>query len=199
MENTGIFPDGSFPGVILWPEVRPVPVLVSPVPSSVGAEGAFSRSFTIPFGGEYWFYRWPFYKPPPNSFFQKGSPAALSFSTTDRRPLAMEARQKLEQTLSLSCCRKLQVYIWNADLYPGTIRLDVSLIGEGMSWNIGQVPVRSAPALTRRVVAVSEMLEFSFPAAASGTFNEFQVVFRRNPNRASKSARIAIDRFVLVP
>jgi len=64
---------------------------------------------------------------------------------------------------------------------------------------LGSAPVRSTPDLNQDpVVAVPESLEFS-TANADGPCSELKVVFRRARGRMDKSARIAIDRFVLVP
>ena len=85
--------DSGFPGVILWPEIKPIPTLIAPMPQT--ADGSFVpamvRPLSIPFSGEYWLYRWPFARPPATSFFQRGTPSKLAFSSTDRRPIQMEA------------------------------------------------------------------------------------------------------------
>jgi hypothetical protein len=112
----------------------------------------------------------------------------------------MEARQKLDQKLRLSCCRKVEVHIWNADLHPGTVWLQLLLLDGSFERQLGLVPVVSTPDVKRTPVeAVPEKLEFPFPQDGSGEFNELKAVFRRVSTRADKSARIAIDRFVLVP
>jgi len=206
-ETAGVVPDGSYPGVILWPEIKPVPRLVAPLPELEGGwfHGPHSRPLTIPFGGEYWMYRWAYRRPPPNSFFERGSPAALSFSTTDHRPLMMEAWQKLDQPIDLRCCSKVQVVIWNADLYPGTVRLDLFAFDgdspDAGSVKLGSAPVKSAPDLSREpVTAVPETLEFRIsPEMPIQSCSRFKVVFDRAGSRMYASARVAIERFVLVP
>jgi hypothetical protein len=46
----------------------------------------------------------------------------------------------------------------------------------------------------------TETLDFAMPdAPAMEAFDEFKVVFLRDRKRMDKSARIAIDRFILVP
>jgi len=191
--------DGSFPGVILWPEIKPEPRLIAPLPARGGTGPGFAHPYSIPFGGEYWMYRSLFRRPPPNSFFQRGSPAALSFSTTDHWPLEMEARQKLEEPLDLSCCRAIQIDIWNADRYPGTVSIELYSVQGERSISLGVEPVRSAPNLNvESVTAVRETLEFALPAGAD-LCSEFKVVFRRERPRHDKSARIALDRFLLIP
>ncbi len=78
---------GGFPGVILWPETKPVVTLIAPLPA-LGSNpflGHPQRPLSIPFGGEYWLFRWPFERPPSNSFFKRGTPSKMTFSFSDIR------------------------------------------------------------------------------------------------------------------
>jgi len=162
------------------------------------------RPLSIPFSGEYWMFRWPYARPPKTSFFQRGTPSALSFSSTDHRPLQMEARHKLDQPVSLTCCAAIRLEIRNADRYPNTISLELVLINNdrhGVSQMLGHYNVTSRPDLSRDpVVPVNETLEFPIPVSSSlEAFDEFRVIFQRAYRRADKSARVSIERFVLVP
>lgn len=206
--SAGNIADASgFPGVILWPEIKPIPTLIAPMPQTADGGGppVMQRPLSIPFSGEYWMFRWPYARPPKTSFFQRGSPAALSFSSTDHRPLQMEARHKLDQHVALSCCSAIRLEIRNADRYPDTISLELSLIDNelpGMpSLVLGRERVKSNPDVTRDPVKpVGESLQFPIPATATlESFNEFKVSFQRASRRADKSAKLAIDRFVLIP
>jgi hypothetical protein len=189
----GIAPDGSFPGIILWPEIKPITRLVAPPPRGLSTGAAIARPFGIPFAGQYLLYRFPQQRPPATSILQRGSPATLSFSTVDRVRLNMDAIQKLDEPVDLSCCRAVQIEIWNADKHPGTVVLELYANDR----LLGSKPVNSSPDLTREpLVAVMETLEFPSAAVVAA---EFKVVFRRNYTRADKSARIAIERFILVP
>lgn len=195
---------GSFPGVILWPEVQPVTLLIEPLPATGAGYATPSHPYSIPFSGEYWMFRWLMFKrPPPRSYFQRGTPAHLSFSTTDNWPLQMEAHQKLERSLDPSCCGKIRIDIVNADRYPGTVSLELMLVnGElAATESLGQAPVLSTPDLKAEdVTPVAETLEYSVPAVnALPRFDELQVQFHRARQRVDKSARVAIERFVLVP
>jgi hypothetical protein len=199
--------DSGFPGVILWPEIKPIPTLIAPMPQT--ADGSFVpamvRPLSIPFSGEYWLYRWPFARPPATSFFQRGTPSKLAFSSTDRRPIQMEARHKLDQPIALSCCSAIRLEIANADRFRGTISLELILIDNESSrdsWiSLGRYPVNSMPDLSRDpVVPVVETLDFPVSElSATHRFDEFKIVFQRARWRTDKSARVAIERFILVP
>jgi hypothetical protein len=197
----------GFPGVILWPEIRPIPTLIAPMPQTPDGGGppVMPRPLAIPFSGEYWMFRWPYARPPKTSFFQRGSPAVLSFSSTDHRPLQMEARHKLDQSIALSCCSAIRLEIRNADRYPNTISLELVLIANDRpgapSLSLGHDNVASQPDVSRDpVTPVPEILEFPIRSTATlDSFDEFKVVFQRAWRRADKSAKLAIDRFILVP
>jgi hypothetical protein len=192
--SPGIAPDGSFPGIILLPEVRPVARLVAPPPKGLSSGAAPARPYGIPFDGPYLLYRWPAQRPPATSVLQHGSPAALGFSTLDHWPLNMEAIQKFDEPIDLGCCRSVRVEIWNADRYPNTVSLELWC---GASF-VNTAPVRSTPDLKRDpIVAVPETLEFAVKTPR--VCNEFKVAFRRLKLRGDKSARIQLERFVLVP
>jgi hypothetical protein len=199
--------DIGFPGVILWPEIKPIPTLIAPMPQTPDGGGppVMPRPLAIPFSGEYWMFRWPYARPPKTSFFQRGSPAALSFTSTDHRPLQMEARHKLDQPVALSCCSAIRLEIRNADRYPNTISLDLVLIANDLpgapSLDLGRYNVNSRPDFSHDpVIPVPETIEFPVPPNATlQAFDEFRVVFQRSWRRADKSAKLAIDRFILVP
>jgi hypothetical protein len=200
------FPADSVPGVILWPEIHPVPTLIAPMPSrhGGGTMPAPSRPMVIPFSGEYWMYRWPYARPPQNSFLKRGNPAMISFRTTDHRPLQMEAHHKLDQAIDIQCCSQIQVAIWNSDRQPGTISLELVLMNNGVRpverQSLGTAAVTPVTGEEKATPGVPETLQFVVPAkGALEEFNEFQVNFIRDPHRTDKSAKISIERFVLVP
>jgi hypothetical protein len=194
---------GSFPGVILWPEIQPLTRLIVPLPVNPAALAASRNPYGIPFGGEYWFFRVPFRKPPPRSVLERGTPWKLSFSTTDRWPLNMEAHQKLDRPMDVSCCSRIQVALANADRYPHSVSLELILrdLPDGGSQSLGTEHVMSVPDLKADPVSpVTETLEFAVPPEPRvHVFNEMTVVYHRDYWRVDKSARVAIERFVLIP
>jgi hypothetical protein len=203
--NTGA--SGGFPGVILWPEIKPVTTLIAPLPAlgSNPFQGRPAQPMAIPFGGEYWMFRWPFAHPPASSILQRGTPSKLAFSTTDHTPLQMEAHQKLETPIDVRCCRAMELEILNADRYAGTLRLELILLnsehGAPLTLSLGTAPVTSHPDMSQDpALPAFETLEFSVPPEpAIDQFDEFKVVFRRAGQRMDKSAKVSIERFVLLP
>jgi hypothetical protein len=200
------FPADSVPGVILWPEIQPVPTLIAPVPAGHGAAPRTGplRPMSIPFSGEYWLYRWPYARPPHNSYLKRGSPAALSFRTTDHRPLQMEAHHKLDQAIDLRCCSQIQVAIRNTDHQRGAVSLELVLMNTELrparKQSLGAAAVAPIEGEAKSALGVLETLQFAVPAGGLlDEFNEFEVIFLRDRERMDTSAKIAIERFVLVP
>jgi hypothetical protein len=198
---------GSFPGVVLRPEIAPFVTLVDPLPylHRPAPGRAPARAFSIPFGGEYWLYRSPYDRPPRNSYFRRGSPARLSFSTPDRYPLRMVARQRLLQAIDMDCCGRLRIDILNADRYPWTISLEAVLVDEDSpgapAQTLGTVRLSSVPDRgADPTPPVPETLDFTFPRSGPlKAFNLIEVIFRRDNIRSDKSSRVSIERFLLVP
>lgn len=192
---TGITPDGSFPGVILWPLAAPVTKLVAPLPRGNGTGIAASRSYAIPFDGRYLLYQWPMLRPPETSILQRGTPAEFAYRTTNRGRLNMDAIRRFDEPVDFACCSRLRVEIWNADRYPDTVSLEVELDGT----SLGAEPVTSKPDLSKEpITAVPEALTYTIPPGIAPV-TELKVVFGRARVRADKSARMAIERFVLLP
>jgi hypothetical protein len=193
-ESTGF--GGGFPGVILLPELKPHTTLVDPLPAAPGKFGApLLAPRGIPFSGEYWMFRWPATRPPLGAVIRRGDASELSFHTTDGWPMEMEAHQKLDLPVDIKCCSEIQLAFRNSDQYPGTVALELILIdreSRDVPQSLGTVAVGSSSPS-------SQVLTFRIPpVTAVRKFDEIKVMFRRLV-RADKSARIAIERFVLVP
>jgi hypothetical protein len=142
--------------VILWPEIKPVVTLVAP--PMYDREGSLvpgrpAEPLSIRFAGEYWMFRWPYARPPASSFFQRGTPTKMAFSSTDHIPLQMEAHHKLDTPIDLRCCGSIRLEVANADRYPGTLELELVLLNTESrppaSLRLGSVPLTSRPDLTR--------------------------------------------------
>jgi hypothetical protein len=184
---------GDFPGVILLPELKSFTTLFVPVPAAPDKFGApVPRPLGIPFSGEYWMFRWPAERPPRRSIIRRGNASELSFHTTDGVRMEMEAHQKLDFPVGVHCCTQIQVAIRNADPFPGTVAMELLLIDASVPINLVQSLGTAAPA--------GQVLTYRIPSITSlQKFDELKVVFHRDRIRADKSAKIAIERFILVP
>jgi hypothetical protein len=117
----------------------------------------------------------------------------------------MEARQKLEVPIDVACCGAIQLEIVNADRFPGTLTVELVLLDTRpvvpMPLSLGMAPVTSRPDLSRDpVIPMLETLNFAVPAESTiAQFTEFKIVFHRTRSRADKSARVSVERFMLLP
>ena len=119
----------------------------------------------------------------------------------------MEARHNLGSLLDVSCCREIQVHITNADRFPGTVSLELLLVNTRLprrarAVSLGLAAVNSVPRFGTgdRVLPVREVLAYPILAdSALQQFNEVAVFFRARYKRQELSAKISIDRFVLIP
>lgn len=198
----------SHAGVILVASTKMrVTSLVAPVPSSWRSPLAASPSepLEIPFDGVYWLYRPPSTRPPERSVTIHGQPDVASFRSPDYHPLIMEARQNLGRAIDLACCSRIRVSVRNADRSPGSVELELKLINtlaEGRpTISLGRerltIPVNLKSG---KVTPGRAQLKFPIPASpAISRFDEVQIRFHLDARRRFRSAKIAIDRFVLEP
>jgi hypothetical protein len=197
----------TFESIILWPETDTKTTLVPPLPALAAKLAAPDRShpLSIPFYGAYWILQQQYRQPPPNAAILRGKADERTFRDTNLRPLTMEAHQNLGTLLPLSCCGSIELAIRNADNSPGSVTIELLLSNtlEGArTVSLGRQPVLTTGRWNRgrEQGSKSEVLRFPLPAhAAISTFDEFSIRFHLSPIRAYRAARIAIERFVLVP
>jgi hypothetical protein len=195
---------GDHTGVILLPEQQQHTTLVPPLPSMPSGlfDPKHQNPLTIPFYGQYWFFKLPDREPPKDSYVTHGTPAKMTFFAPDGRPLVMEAHQNLGKLIDLSCCREIRIEIRNADRFAATVSIELVLKNtrEGQKGlvSLGTAPVTSAPADPD--FPAKETLTFPIPANAPiRQFDEMTIRFPREKVGINRSAKIAIDRFVLIP
>jgi hypothetical protein len=106
----------------------------------------------------------------------------------------MEAHQNLGRLIDISACSRIDVALHSSDDYPNSIAMELVLVNTVMSskpkLSLGRVPITTA----------SQTLSFSVPPAPFlQQFDELTLRFHRAPYRATKSAKLAIERFFLIP
>ncbi|MCX6594372.1 MAG: hypothetical protein NTZ56_22890 [Acidobacteria bacterium] len=199
---------GTHDGVIILPEEEPHTVLVPPLPALRPNlfHSPDQEPLSIPFFGVYWLFKFPDRRPPPGSMVKRGTPETLKFRSTDWRPLILEGRQNLGQSIDVSCCSRIEMDISNADIYPGTVQAALTLIDTASpgqpGWKLPRAPVTSFRGFGSEA-AVPETLVFPFASQEADRplvrFDELHIRFQLDHGRAHASPRMAIRRFRLVP
>jgi hypothetical protein len=203
--GAAIVADKTFPGVILFPEPKEHVTLVPPLPSmrqNVFAPGQHDP-LDIPFFGSYWLFKYPETRLPKTAITMRGDPDSKTFRSTDLTPMRMEAHQNLGTFFNLDCCRAVEIVVRNADRYPGSVEVELTLVNteEHGVQTLGSVPVTSTPRWRPGGREVpSETLTFPIPdSPAIQRFDEFSIRFLLGHLRSDHSAGIAVERFVLMP
>lgn len=205
--HKGMGANGDFDGVILWPEEEPHTILVPPMPAiKSDAFASDSEPLSIPFWGVYWMFRFPFTAPPSNSFVTRGNPDKLTFRSSDGRPLLMEAHQNIGKHIKTNCCRGIQIAVANADQFPDSVSVELVLIDSALPdkprESLGKAAITSSPRWSPgdNGESYGELLTFTVPSSLKlREFDEFEVRFHLGQIRATRSARISISRFILLP
>jgi hypothetical protein len=202
----GEFIGGSHRGIILWPEEEPLTKLVPPLPAmNLSISNRIRKDpLTIPFYGVYWIFRAPHKRPPPGSYTVRGTPDVKTFRSADYVPLEMEAHQNFGVLIDLTCCSRIEIGIRISDYRPQQ-ELELILMNTALpakpTMSLGRLEVPSYVKWSDiGKVTIPEVLSFNLPANPPiAQFDEATVRFHRMKRTAHASARIAIERFVLVP
>jgi hypothetical protein len=187
----------GYTGVILTRPKMPHQI-VTPV-LAANPEGFKKQDKTIPFDGQYWYYRWPDARPGPDVHVVQGDPTKSRIKSTDNYPIVMEAHQRLAQPVDASCCRALQLNVTNADAVPGKITLEVQLrdahgyvasLGDKVltSSTVSPMPLHRGP--------VEETLVFQLPRGVKAKkFDEMTVRVKPETSRSLAAPELAIESF----
>jgi len=209
-KSTTLVPGDSEPGVILLPKITDHITVLAPLPVrrvfDGRPNGRTADPVSIPFYGAYWVFKASDKTLPPGAVEMRGDPDSLSFKTTDFSPISMEARQNFGSLIQLSCCSAIDLVISNGDRRPGTVRVELILTNTILpgqpSQSIGILPVNSSlhwiPDDDRP--PVTEALSFRLPAhLAIQSFDEATIRFEMQSPRERWSAKIAVEKFRLIP
>ena len=142
---------GGVPGVILWPDTEQVPLLVEPMPKGETL-GAREASRPICHSVRRLLLDVPHWLFSSAGQFHCGAWHADRDFLQNRRswPLEMEAHQRLDREIDLSCCSPIRVDVLNADQHPGTITVELAVIDRaGPRVRLGRAEIRSTPDLTQ--------------------------------------------------
>jgi hypothetical protein len=192
-------PGGQYSGVVLLTEAKPESTALAQPP--LRALG-FSRPrpaqpVSIPFSGEYWYFYWPMRRPAENALRKLGDPKTLVYRSVDRFALIMQARQPLPKPIELACCGAVEVMLAVRDSEPETVQVELVLVHHAQTGQARQsLGVQPLPPPARAPAGV----RFTVPRPAEiASFDEILVWFHLQEPRQGRSARLAIERFNLVP
>ncbi len=210
LQNTKIatavlVPGPVFAGVELYPEAKPHTRLVAPPVEGLKGFGVDrSDPLSIPFEGVYWFWRGPSDRPPLNSVVMHGSPSAQFFRSTDGDGMSMEARQNLGFAVDPKRYGAIEIFIHNVDPFPNTVSILLKVrnteVADNPTLSLGMQDVSAPVSPVGSNSTGTQMLKFRIPSGIPiGSFDELTVSYYLKGARSNRSARIAIDRFRLVP
>jgi hypothetical protein len=202
--SRGLTFGGKYRGIILAPEDERHTILV--VPLALMSRNPFllhKDPIGIPFYGVYWFFQSPDKAPNEDAFRVKGSPDNVFFHSADNSVLRMEAHQNLGRLIDVKTCSRIDLAVRNADapdstdIFVGSLNLELVLVNTTLigrpSQSLGRLPITSKPPSP-------ETLSFKIPPVpAIQQFDELTIRFPRGGYRATRSAKVAIDRFYLIP
>jgi hypothetical protein len=133
-----------------------------------------------------------------------GSPSAQFFRSTDGDGMSMEARQNLGFAVDPKRYGAIEVFIQNVDPFPNTVSILLKVRNTAVAGNpllsLGMQDVSAPASSVGSGNANTQMLRFRIPTGIPiGSFDELTVSYYLKGARSDRSARIAIDRFRLVP
>jgi hypothetical protein len=157
------------------------------------------------FSGEYWFFTWPSRRPPKSSLREPGDPTTLDMTVQQFGSLTMQARQEIATPQDMSCCRSIDVVVSGAEERPETVLIELVLAdndgGKFSEETLGAQSLASPRFISGQSAGDRKSTyTFAMPSHATvRSFNELVVWFHLLEPRSRQSARVAIDRFDLVP
>ena len=197
--------DGGYIGVILTPRHEKQKQL--PVPPELALArriGGLSHPLTIRFTGSYWFFQYPFIRPPFDSIKAEGDPASTGVRSSNYRPLLMEAVQTLDNPIDTTGLSTIELAMLDADPKPASVSIELVLVETGdqnrSEQSLGSQHLTAIPSFNDANHSHSETLSFPVPSQSRcKQFNQIRLIFRLDPFRDQQAAAVAIEDFVLIP
>jgi hypothetical protein len=195
-------------GIILYPPPKKKEVVAPAQHTDSLRAGAMTKPMTIPFDGQYWYFKSPNRRPGVKAHIAHGKPidANVNPRSTDRYPLQMEAHQTLPEPIDLACCSEIDVALTNADTRPGEIALMALVANSATPGKVLQAlgPQTVASSQQDHIPAdrapIKEVLRFHIPPSRTlRSFDEITILFLPASGRARSGAKVSIDSFELLP
>jgi len=181
-------PEGV-PGVILRPNTKPGQRVAIAASRSLEPAGV-TKPVSFPFTGEYCLFPTSLAGAPPDSLRVSGTPLDARYKTFTGQPVETEAYQKLEPPFDFTNCSALLVALSSQESLPGMVKVQLLI---GSKWiDIGSDLFGPAP-----VDNLSFQVPFDVPRRLF--VSAIRLEFHRDPSSTNRTAKVAIDRFELLP
>jgi hypothetical protein len=192
-------------GVILTPlREKQKPVIVPPELSLARRLEGSLHPLTIRFTGSYWFFQYPFVRPPFDSIRADGDPATVRVRSSNYRPLLMEAVQSLDEPIDATELSTIQLTMLDVDSHPSGIAIQLVLTDTKLrnhpEQSLGLQTLDVNPAVLNAGNSHSETLSFVLPKQSRcKKFDQIRLIFWLDPSHDRQAAAVAVQGFVLVP
>jgi hypothetical protein len=188
-DTTKTVPEGV-PGVILRPDTKPEKRVAIAAASPRSGPAAVMKPVSFPFTGEYRLFPTSLADAPPDSLRVTGTPLDARYKTFTGQPVETEAYQKLEPPFDFSSCGALLVALSSDETAPGMVKVQLLIDGKWM--DIGSDLFGPA-----RVDRLSFRVPLDVPRRL--LVSAIRLEFHRDPASANRTAKVAIERFELLP
>jgi len=192
-------------GVILTPlREKQKPAVAPPELRLARRIGGLPHPLTIRFTGSYWFFQYPFVRPPFDSIKAEGDPATVGVRSSNYRPLLMEAVQSLDEPIDVTELSTIQLTMLDADPHPSGISIQLVLADTDLhnhpEQSLGLQTLDGNPLVVNAGNSHSETLTFPVPMQSRcKRFNQIRLIFWLDPSHDRQAAAVAVQDFVLVP
>jgi hypothetical protein len=184
-------PEGV-PGVILRPDTtsgKRVAIAAASPRWRLEPMGVM-KPVSFPFTGEYRLFPTSLSDAPPDSLRVSGTPLDARYKSFTGQPVETEAYQKLEPPFDFTNCGALRVALSSDEAAPGMVKVQL-LIGD--KW----IDIGSDLFGPARVDNLSFRVPFDVPRRM--LVSAIRLEFHRDPASVNRTAKVAIDRFELLP
>jgi hypothetical protein len=204
LDQTSIRGDGYIGVILTPPQKKQKQLMVPPELRLARRIGGLPHPLRIRFTGSYWFFQYPFIRPPFDSIKAEGDPANIGVRTSNYRPLQMEAVQTLDEPIDATELATIQLTMLDEDPHPASVSVELVLtnagVGNHTEQSLGSQGLNTSPSIENAGSSHYETLTFSVPAHSHcKQFNQMRLIFRLAPFRNQQAAAVAIEDFVLVP
>jgi hypothetical protein len=162
--------------------------LIAPVPGNLLA---LAERLSFPFTGEYHLFRTASRRVPEDAPVQEGTPLDGLYATTQGGSMETQAYQPLIPAVDFARCGQVHITLRSGEVFP--FGASLQLLTDAGQEDLGTQTFALAGN-------GEQTLPYFVPAAPRRPLvKAIRLVFRKDPSRATRSTRVEIVSFTLVP